>query len=472
MISICSNTSEFVTKSVFTRQRECVASAYFYFIFFITQLLLMCGDIELNPGPMETNAESVSSDESNTSLLHTLTCGMKIVHLNVRSLLPKLDSISIELNEFDIIALSETFLDSSILNGDLHIEGFQMPFRNDRNRHGGGVAVYVKNNIHASRLPFLENDSLETIWLKIKNRNDILLFNCSYRPPNSDNAFWEKIYDGLSAAREYSPSPLILVGDLNSNYLDNNSDIRQLCTFSSLDQIIAEPTRIPSNTLIDHILTNARELCLHSGVLDPFCSDHKPVFVCINHCKHRLPAIKRLVWNYNLGDYNKFREILAGIDWHSIFQSHTNLDEIVDTFTSKILEIAKTCIPNKFCIIRPRDKPWMNGAIRREIRKRRRIHKRAKLTDNAIDWQHFRIQRNKVCSMVRSAKDDYFTKTCDSLRNIKEISSKKWWNICKYLYTRKSGNSSIPTITDNGNDICSAFEESELFNSFFASISI
>ena len=70
--------------------------------------------------------------------------------------------------------MSETFLDSSVTNEELFLEGFQSPFRNNRNRHGGGVAVYVKNHISASRLVMFSHLSLESIWLKIANKNNIL----------------------------------------------------------------------------------------------------------------------------------------------------------------------------------------------------------------------------------------------------------------------------------------------------------
>lgn len=38
-------------------------------------------------------------------------------------------------------------LDESVVDTDIELDGFQPPVRLDRNRHGGGVMFYVKNNL-------------------------------------------------------------------------------------------------------------------------------------------------------------------------------------------------------------------------------------------------------------------------------------------------------------------------------------
>ena len=43
---------------------------------------------------------------------------------------------------FDILTLNETRLDSSILDCEVQIPGYDI-IRSDRNRYGGGVAIYI-----------------------------------------------------------------------------------------------------------------------------------------------------------------------------------------------------------------------------------------------------------------------------------------------------------------------------------------
>ena len=118
-------------------------------------LLILCGDIELIPGPVSVESLSDLNSSSFTihnssDILHT-KLNISLVHLNIRSFLPKLDHLSVELQNYDIFALTETFLDNTFSNEKLHIPGFQKPIRRDRNRHGGGVAIYCKNEIAAAR---------------------------------------------------------------------------------------------------------------------------------------------------------------------------------------------------------------------------------------------------------------------------------------------------------------------------------
>ena len=118
------------------------------------------------------------------------------MHLNVRSLLTSIDQLSLESNEFDIIALSETFLDDSVYS-DIDITGYSEPFRMDRNRHGGGVCIYVKSTLHAERCYEFEDDRMECIWLKIRTFNKAFYFACVYRPPNSNNDFVQALSESV-----------------------------------------------------------------------------------------------------------------------------------------------------------------------------------------------------------------------------------------------------------------------------------
>jgi len=48
---------------------------------------------------------------------------------------------------FDIFVINETKLDSSVSDSAMHVDGFNF-VRNDRNRHGGGVAIYINDAIN------------------------------------------------------------------------------------------------------------------------------------------------------------------------------------------------------------------------------------------------------------------------------------------------------------------------------------
>ena len=139
--------------------------SYFKFI------LLLSGDINLNPGPTAPKRNDILwellpfhncsfSTERMDYQLDPLSVvsndawnifqkrGMHFIHLNINSILPKIDEIRYiaKLTNATVIGLSETKLDNTVLSSELEIEGYGL-VRSDRSRRGGGVASFVKNSI-------------------------------------------------------------------------------------------------------------------------------------------------------------------------------------------------------------------------------------------------------------------------------------------------------------------------------------
>ena len=73
--------------------------------------------------------------------------GFKIASLNVNSLLKHIDEIRHVLfsTPFDIFAINESKIDESIPDTEISIPGYNL-VRKDRNRGGGGVVLYIRDN--------------------------------------------------------------------------------------------------------------------------------------------------------------------------------------------------------------------------------------------------------------------------------------------------------------------------------------
>ena len=69
----------------------------------------------------------------------------------------------------DILAINETRLDSSIQNGEVSIPGYTLE-RKDRNRNGGGVALYIRDSINYKRLIDLPDDNMELISVETESK--------------------------------------------------------------------------------------------------------------------------------------------------------------------------------------------------------------------------------------------------------------------------------------------------------------
>ena len=104
-------------------------------------LLLLVGDISLNPGPTPNRFfQSFWKPFENK--------GLYCLHLNINSILPKLD----ELNKIAgntkaaIIGKTESKVGGSISDSEVEIPGYWI-LRCDRNRNGGGVASYIRQDL-------------------------------------------------------------------------------------------------------------------------------------------------------------------------------------------------------------------------------------------------------------------------------------------------------------------------------------
>ena len=78
---------------------------------------------------------------------HIIEVKFSIVHYNVQSIANKMDLIRTELCDFDVICITESWLDDITSDDDIKIENFKL-FRRDRpGDHHGGICVYVRNNV-------------------------------------------------------------------------------------------------------------------------------------------------------------------------------------------------------------------------------------------------------------------------------------------------------------------------------------
>ena len=92
-------------------------------------------------------------------------------------------------NPFDILTLNETRLDNSISDSEVKIPGSDI-VRRDRNRNGGGVAMFIRSNISFTNRNNLVPELLEQICVEISKPNSKpFLVSSWYRPPDSNIEF-------------------------------------------------------------------------------------------------------------------------------------------------------------------------------------------------------------------------------------------------------------------------------------------
>ena len=118
----------------------------YFFIFCVLIVLIICGDIEIYPGPKKDK----SCD--NFSLCHWNLNSIAASDFSKLSLLEAYNAHHM----YDIICLTETYLDSSVPYDDprLNLSGYKL-VRADNlsNNKRGGVGIYFKETIAIRPVP-------------------------------------------------------------------------------------------------------------------------------------------------------------------------------------------------------------------------------------------------------------------------------------------------------------------------------
>ena len=284
----------------------------------------------------------------------------------MRSLRRKIDHIKFVLfeNPFDIFAISESWLDSSISDAEMSIDGYNLE-RKDRNLNGGGVAqCYVRSNILHLRRPDLECDQLEIVWLKIKlTKSKPWFVGVVYRPPNSNNDFFLKLEDNLERVLDISRNVTIL-GDFNCNMMCGNpisNKLKSVCNDLHLKQLIDQPTRVTENssTCIDLILLPIEKTVLHYGVMSIGISDHSLIYV---NLKEKVQRNKRCVItfrSFKKFDQQKFLSEGSKLSWESFFDND-DIDNLWNQFKSKFAHLCNTHAPKVSVRKKVKFSPWID----------------------------------------------------------------------------------------------------------------
>ena len=90
-----------------------------------------------------------TEDKFNTNMFEG---NLSIIHFNIRSLYANYDQMQDYLSSFDkpfnIIAVSEIWINEHKKGMDFHLEGYNLECKNRINRSGGGVALFIDVNIN------------------------------------------------------------------------------------------------------------------------------------------------------------------------------------------------------------------------------------------------------------------------------------------------------------------------------------
>ena len=188
------------------------------------------------------------------------------------------------MHKFDIICISETFLNNTYEDNDLNLNGYSL-LRADHpsNAKRGGVCIYYKENLPLKLIstPYLNESLLCEVTIGSKK----CIIGTVYRSPsqNSDEfeSFLSNFEFSLQDISNRNPYLTLLLGDYNARNTKwwhhditttEGIQLETTTTIYGLQQLIDKPTHILKNSssCIDLIFTNQPNLIVVRGTHPSF----------------------------------------------------------------------------------------------------------------------------------------------------------------------------------------------------------
>ena len=423
-----------------------------------------CTDVTLDN---ELHDENSETEESANDLLNKIRIKnvnrIVIGSLNINSLPNKFDQLKEVVGKnLDILTIQETKLDSSFPPHQFIIEGYSEPYRLDRNRDGGGVLIYVREDI-PSKLLSKHNFTqyVEGLFVEINLRKTKLLLFGGYRSEHpqyglSKSDFLEQVRFGLDKYSSYEK--ILIAGDFN---IDFKEEILEEFLFEqNFKNLVKDPTcfkNLDDPSCIDLFLTNSSPSFQHTTTVETGLSDFHKMAVTV--MKTTFPKAQPKIIYYR--DYKNFD--LSAFRSELREELKKNENQGYFHFEVTFLRVLEKHAPMKQKVLRANDKPYMTKILRSAIMRRSVLKNKYLKEKSDESLKMFKKQKNYTKRLARRERTKYFA----NLDLNKYTDNIKFWNTVKPMFSNSSKGTNKITLVEKGEIITEDTELAETFNGFF-----
>ena len=440
---------------------------------------------------------------------------LNVYYTNCRSILNKIDLLRglACVEKFDIIALTETWLDMSgkVFNPEVKIDGYTLFYKDRENRRGGGVALYIRDTLQCCINGKIKTDSkTESLWVDIKEGSQTVVLGLVYRPPNASQEINSSLWQELNRASKYRQ--ICVLGDFNYRNVDwdlmignrESEEFLKVMQDNFLKQLVIEPTR--GNNILDLIITNSDDIIEQvdvGGYLGN--SDHREI-----RCKIKFERAVRdknvsKIPDFRRGNFEGLRSYLQEIDWHQMVReistqvenvrsregegrgisgeerretevwqgsaavqnevrsgrSEDGIERLYNYLVSKIHAGQLANIPCRAIRSDNNDPKWMTARLKHYIGLKRGIYKKIKAGDEGLRPQYNELART-VRKLTKNAKNTYELKVARQAKT----DPKGFYQ----LYRTKNRETIGPLKAGDGELVSSGEEKSKIMNDYFLTV--
>ena len=457
----------------------------------ISLLLLLSGDIEVNPGPcykypcsrcdkpVKSNQDGIQCDGCDLWFHRQCEYLSKSAYLSLSNsneawlcsvcALPNFsdsffssycdsssDSSGLSNTVIsDVFVICESWLDASVSQNEISIPNYSI-LRNDRNRHGGGVAVFFKSSMKATLIHSENRFQLESLWLSLSGGSipPSTVLCVFYRPPSASRASIDELFSQcqvmLACFRH-----VIICGDLNINLLFDNTlstDFLNTLSILNLRQVISDPTRVTctSKSLIDVCIVDSESPVVSSGTLGFGFSDHLICYSVFNWKSVPAPTkTSSLSRSYKSFSPSQFQSNLDVVPW-SLLEIFDDPDDKLNAYDLLLKDVVDKCAPLVKKKQRKNASPWITEDLRKKMLYRNRLYRKflkSRLQSDLVTYRNF---RNHVTGLQRKAKRHYLSNLVNN-----NATSSTIWSALKILMNNgnpsNTNSSTMPSASDLNN---------------------
>ena len=440
-------------------------------------LIMLSGDVEINPGPRRKEDGSVKCVTMNA---RSLTSLVKFTNGNkTESNLERFQNF-VYSEDFDVVCVNETCLSSNVYNAEILHPGYTI-VRNDRKTRGGGVLLGLKTSTFKSVREIEHNHDLEIAVAEVTTSSNMKMLVCScYRPPDAEKSWMDKFESFLQDVCTRH-SKIVVAGDFNLrracwNSRENGTGGNEHAFVKVLNDFFLEqmntcPTR--GESILDLVITSIPDRIKISEVLKPshteISTDHSAVIFDLSLSCNPIPKIKRTVFDYRRADFDGLRSYLDSLDLSELISEDGDINQDWRDWKNAFLAAVSEFVPTKKLQAR-NHLPWMNSEILHNIKKKNSIRMRIKRSCSPSQHlkERFRGIRRKIKQMLRESRLKYINSICSS----RGKNPKRFWSFVK-TKTKVSNipeNVSMKVSNTERTSAHNAVEIANTFNTYFASI--
>ena len=255
---------------------------------------------------------------------------------------------------------------------------------------------------------------------------------------------------------------VILTGDSNCPNIDwehlsvlpgaAEKEVQQALIDLALDfglhQIHDQPTR--QDNMLDLVFTNNPSLVKNSNST-PGISDHAMVVTDFEVLPHIVKHNRRRCYMFQKANWSGIKHATAELS--SLVQTRVeNKEDIEDVwsfFKSSLFKILDDNVPSKIMKGR-KSLPWFSHSLKRMVRRKMRLYKKAKKTQNQERkknaWKQY-TEFQKTCKRsFKEAEENFILSSV--LHGLEENNSKPFW---RYVSSKRRDRTGIPALKQAGN---------------------